>query len=490
LSTPAEKDGRRRRGVAAVSPFLTVNRNPKPRSERARRRRREPEAKPDAAEAAVAEGLAATSMAIGLVFPGVSGSSTTNSSWTKAPLGIQRKYNFSSIRFRCRGPFFGATCSHWLANGQEIFLPTVRATADYPDAAPNSSKYLGNRGYHPLEELKDHERNRNMMLTDAETARTTVEVNLSFGKSEFSFFVCQMNNNAVLIFPGPVHCEPHRHVSWGEFHYIVDDYGDIFFEIFDDENLLQDPEASNPVTALIGMDVPFYGELRSGVAGHKGNSSSSVNNPEVHCEVTEVSDILISWGMPDTLRLVHPLYFARCLSKAAHTKYKERMEYPSNGLCIMGCLRPAYIDEESYLRGLFHGEDNDGYGSDWRDGEFMSFNMNRKGGMRSSVYKLEIMTIELFSVYGGQFSINLQDFQDAQPDALAHCASAIIERISMHDMSCSSALKSLCRKKKGLNIEAASETAAEKKIRRMLFPRYHRKNVKVPNDDIRDSNSY
>lgn len=41
------------------------------------------------------------------------------------------------------------------------------------------------------------------------------------------------------------------------------------------------------------------------------------------------------------------------------------MDRPSNGLSIMGCLRPAFVDEESYLRRLFH-HDDDGYLSDWR----------------------------------------------------------------------------------------------------------------------------
>ena len=76
-----------------------------------------------------------------------------------------------------------------------------------------------------------------------------------------------------------VHCEPHEHISWAEFQYVVDEYGgvvsfcffnlpfsfsyvfmnltsflitflfpsDIFFEVFDDENILQDRGASNPV---------------------------------------------------------------------------------------------------------------------------------------------------------------------------------------------------------------------------------------------------
>jgi hypothetical protein len=41
------------------------------------------------------------------------------------------------------------------------------------------------------------------------------------------------------------------------------------------------------------------------------------------------------------------------------------MDSPSNGLSIVGYLRPAFIEEESYLRSMFHG-DNGGYSSDWK----------------------------------------------------------------------------------------------------------------------------
>jgi hypothetical protein len=54
--------------------------------------------------------------------------------------------------------------------------------------------------------------------------------------------------------------------------------------------------------------------------------------------------------------------------QAVHDKHREKMDSPSNGVSIVGYLRPAFIEEESYLRSLFHGECNgDGYSSDWRD---------------------------------------------------------------------------------------------------------------------------
>ncbi|ONM35555.1 Pentatricopeptide repeat (PPR) superfamily protein [Zea mays] len=239
-------------------------------------------------------------------------------------------------------------------------------------------------------------------------------------------------------------------------------------------------------------------------------------------------------------------------AQAIHNNNGEKMDSPSNGLSIVGYLRPAFIEEESYLRSMFHG-DNGGYSSDWKVNETDEYNRETRpvsGTNRlidddksrfdfnhaetrtdSMIYKLEIMTIELFSMYGKQFKIDPQDFQDSEPDILANSASSIIERIKENSDQCAAALRSLCRRKKGLTVEvcllplmsyfhgrnmqeasligvdslgidvrafsglevktvrfsfnaqALSERSAEKKIRRMLFPRYQRKNVKASTED-------
>lgn len=47
-------------------------------------------------------------------------------------------------------------------------------------------------------------------------------------------------------------------------------------------------------------------------------------------------------------------------------EYDKKMDHPSNGVSILGCLRPAFPDEESYIRRLFYYEGSDGYNSNWR----------------------------------------------------------------------------------------------------------------------------
>ncbi|KAG4149189.1 hypothetical protein ERO13_D05G326200v2 [Gossypium hirsutum] len=207
--------------------------------------------------------------------------------------------------------------------------------------------------------------------------------------------------------------------------------------------------------------------------------------------------------------------------EAVHVEHDRKMDHPSNGVSIVGCLRPAFADEESYLRRLFHFDYDEGYTSDWKDGEAPKPSSKYGGSKSGSIlYRLEIMQIELFSVYGAQSLISLKDFQDAEPDVLVHSTSAILERFSEKGIWCNVALKSLC-KKKGLQIEEAnligvdslgidvrifsgvevrtcrfpfkiramSEAAAEKKIRQLLFPRSRRKKFQSHGYELRDPGS-
>nr|CAB3475110.1 unnamed protein product [Digitaria exilis] len=422
--------------------------------------------------------------------------------WVKTPFDSRRFHDLSSLSFRCRNPF-GSIQHCWLSADQDT-LTKVRVAADYSDSVPDS-KYTRDRGYHPLEEVKERPKKKDLLLTDVETARTVVEA----------------NSKGLLVFPARVHNQPHGHVAWSEFQYVIDDYGDIFFEVPDSENLLEDDTANNPVTVLIGMDGPIIGERSVAISDFSDymDGENFVDVPDEHYSKidTEITDILIEWGMPATLRAIHPIYFAKCLTKAVRDDHGEKMDSPSNGVSIVGYLRPAFIEEESYLRSLFHGECNsDGYSSDSKDDDKSRFDFSNPGiNTDSMIYKLEIMTIELFSMYGKQLMIDPQDFQDSEPDILATSASAIIERIKENSDQCAVALRSLCRRKKSITVEEASligvdslgidvrafsgleartvrfsfnaqalsERSAEKKIRRMLFPRYQRKTVKTSTED-------
>jgi len=42
-------------------------------------------------------------------------------------------------------------------------------------------------------------------------------------------------------------------------------------------------------------------------------------------------------------------------------EYIKRMDHPSNGVSIIGFLRPIYDEERSYLRWMYHTEDGTVY---------------------------------------------------------------------------------------------------------------------------------
>ncbi|CAN6448904.1 unnamed protein product [Victoria cruziana] len=460
------------------------------------------------------------------------------SAWIRSPCESQRNvigsnrriYDHCSLSFRCKNPLYGGSFSSISSTDHDICLSKVWVAADYSDSIPDSSNCGESMGYHPLEDVKER-KGKDKILTDAEIARTVAEA----------------NNKALLVFPGIVHREPHGHASWCDYHYVIDAYGDMYFEIYDYENIMQDREASNPVNVLIGLDIPIY-KANKGLADDDYESPDIGSGDEIyfedddHEENDEVNVPASStdWGYPDSMHWVHPMYFARHLTKAVDSKYGEMMDHPSNGISIVGLLRPALLDEEYYLRRFFYGEECDDHSSDWKDesdkeleqvtstsdltdGDFLRPNMKDNGSRFSStLYKLEIVNIQLFNVYGNQRGVSLQDFQEAEPDILVHSASAIIDHFNEYGMKCTAALRTLCRKKKGMKVEGAniigvdslgldvrvysgvetktlrfpfnspatSESSAEKKIQRMLFPRHHRRNPKPPNDAYEDADSF
>lgn len=52
-----------------------------------------------------------------------------------------------------------------------------------------------------------------------------------------------------------------------------------------------------------------------------------------------------------------------------------------------------------------------------------------------------------------QTSIEVQEFCDGEPDILAHCSAAIIDRMNFAGNKTEEALKALCRREKGLEVE-------------------------------------
>ncbi|CAA0839383.1 Pentatricopeptide repeat (PPR) superfamily protein [Striga hermonthica] len=418
-------------------------------------------------------------------------------SWIKAPFELHGVFPYHGLSFRSDNLFSGTTRHQWLPQKHDICLSQVPVAADYSDSVPDadSSNYTNHKGYHPLEDVRDNRRVRDKVLTSSEIARTAVE----------------SNHRAMLIFPGAVHCEPHEKISWAEFQFVVDDFGDICFEVYDDQNILQDRGTINPVTVLIGMDIACYESRKMGL--YDDNTVDFEPEEDVFFidEYSEIedpikTDIWDNWEIPEKSSSTHPIYFSKCLAKAIDVEHVKMMDHPSNGVVLWGFLRPVYSDEENYIRRFFKDEKSDGYTSGGRDANSESFSVDNENCGRSTIYRLEIAKIELFSVYGVQSVVSVQDFQFAEPDVLVHSMPSILKRFDRTGSRCNVALKAFCRKK-GLYVERANligvdslgidvrvsagtevrthrfsfkvrantDCAADKQIQQLLFPKSKRK---------------
>ncbi|PRQ56587.1 hypothetical protein RchiOBHm_Chr1g0338021 [Rosa chinensis] len=113
------------------------------------------------------------------------------------------------------------------------------------------------------------------------------------------------NDSALLVFPGKIHSEPHEQISWAEFQYVIDDYGG-----------LVNPHLEN---ALFGMDIPTHnnGRIAGGFSILDDQNSDDIPFDDHYLEVvqSEAFDVL-DWEIPDASTLIHPIYFAKCLTKS------------------------------------------------------------------------------------------------------------------------------------------------------------------------------
>ncbi|XP_057849620.1 uncharacterized protein At3g49140 isoform X2 [Cryptomeria japonica] len=458
-----------------------------------------------------------------------------------------------TFRFDTGNHYFGLSDCFRVSRAGKLWHAKVQVAADYSDSRSASFHHHGELGYHPLEEISDSENTERgeSRLSYAEIARSTVEA----------------NHKAMLVHPGTIHHEPHREISLTELEYVIDDYGDIYFELNGDDKILRSPRARNPVNVFVGLDeLQIYGEQERAAYENHNNiytyNSSDTNDKydyeedwsfiDYEGDDSDHSETVKDWAKLDTMATVHPLHFAKKMVKAVSTNYSEKMDRPCNGVAIIGFLRPALMEEESYVQRFLYckdyssGDDNhteeidefsNGNGepnalSDKEEGKIQSENqsvfkwenMSDSGyedvtnsglsaddpdlmsmiapeteeswtlgsesdsdSISSSMYKLEILSIQLISVYGNQSTVNVQDFQQAEPDILTHSSSEIIACFNNGSQKAKYALKALCQKKRGLDVEVTTENAAKKQIRHLLFPRSRSRHQKSRRNCYRGS---
>lgn len=244
------------------------------------------------------------------------------------------------------------------------------------------------------------------------------------------------------------------------------------------------------------------------------------------------------WAKLETMRSAHPMYFAKKIVEVVSDDPIDFMEQPPAGLAIQGLLRPAFIEERSVMNkrkpshpdhkpdlskddkgakdkvedvGMINGHALESASSE--DNSALTEDLERDKGLANgtSFYKLEMIKIQLISAYGHQTAVEIEDYRKARPDAIAHSAGKIISRVNATGEKTTSALKSLCWRCKGLQVEeasligidslgfdlrvcsgtqvqtlrfafnsrATSEYSAERQLNDLLFPRSNLKTQKV-----------
>ncbi|KAK1299921.1 Uncharacterized protein QJS10_CPB13g00822 [Acorus calamus] len=217
------------------------------------------------------------------------------------------------------------------------------------------------------------------------------------------------------------------------------------------------------------------------------------------------SEVLTDWATFETMHSSHPMYFAKRMTEVISDTHLDWMVQPSNGLVIQSVLRPAFNEENSVVRKnlLDHQAGID---------ETVEIQKDGSRGTGATFYKLEMIDIQLVSSYGNQSTVKIQDFRRARPDVIAHSAVQIISRFRAGGERNTQALKSLCWRLKGIQVEeavltgvdslgidlrvcsgtqvqtlrfafnmrATSEYSAERQLHDLLFPRTQKKIPKKP----------
>ncbi|KAJ3671354.1 hypothetical protein LUZ60_007433 [Juncus effusus] len=354
--------------------------------------------------------------------------------------------------------------------------------------------------YHPFEDLTDDESDVNGIpvipsrLPDSQIARTIVEV----------------NNKASLVLS--LGDEEDEDFSFPDLPYSTDEHGDIYFEVQNDESLAELAD-DRIVKVTIGLDSSeliveqdemwksedFDFEIDLIDSDDESNSDDESDSEDYDSDEVEVEFFIVDdedqdenmndWSEFETVNSCHPFDFAKNITEAVMREKIEWTDHPSTGVIIEGLLRPVFSDESSKKNiSSKNGEKNAKYENEQNEAAFL---------------KLEVMNIQLNTASGNQSNINVHEYKRAKPDLIAHSASNIISRLKSGGEKIVIALKSLCLRQFGLQVEeacvigvdslgfdvkvcsskqmqvlrfpfdkrATSEFGAEKQVHELLFPK-------------------
>ncbi|KAJ4705940.1 Pentatricopeptide repeat (PPR) superfamily protein [Melia azedarach] len=365
----------------------------------------------------------------------------------------------------------------------------IRASASDP------VRRNGKTRYHPSEDIADSTLDNGLdaRLTAAETTRTIIEV----------------NSKATLMFTDFINDGIHENIIWPDLPYVTDEHGNIYFQVRNEEDILQSLTSENNfVQVIIGFDIAEMlkemelsgpSDIDFGIDEIEDEDSDVeddeededeedeeddenwVNVLEAEEDIDDEDEDVGDWAKLETMRSSHPMYFAKKLAEVASDDPIDWMEQPPAGLAIQGLLRPALIEEHSDIQRHISGNqsraaDISGNAVENKQEDLHIINGHRHESETSSndssyaekskkddmpingtsFYKLEMIKIQLILAHAHQAVVDVEDFRKAQPDAIAHSAAKIISRLKAGGEKTTQALKSLCWRSKGIQAEEAA----------------------------------
>ncbi|CAL1404848.1 unnamed protein product [Linum trigynum] len=367
---------------------------------------------------------------------------------------------------------------------------TIRASQGQLASGSDSSEQNDKVQYHPFEGIADSasKGSGDARLTAEETCRTIVEV----------------NSRATVMLTNLFNEEIHENIVWSDMPYVTDEYGNVYFQVKNDEDILKTlTSENNYVQAIIGFDADdMISEMEllnnsdidfEGIDDEDSDGEEDDDDDDYDEEIVAVLEDEgdedsdddgddEDWEDGDSS---HPMYFAKRLTQIASDDPVDWMKQPPTGLAIQGLLRPAFDEEHTDIRR--HMSDNKLRHEDQAGKEKAESKTDDLGAINgqetkpassedvsvraekdvaapatgTSFYKLEPIKIQLISADGHQTSVEPEDFRNAKPDAIAHSAAKIISRLKDGGEEVTEALISLCWRCKGIQVEEATVTGMD-----------------------------
>ncbi|KAK8970129.1 hypothetical protein KSP40_PGU020225 [Platanthera guangdongensis] len=199
------------------------------------------------------------------------------------------------------------------------------ASPEHSESLPNSPKNSWMQNYHPSEDIREPlpvDNGELARLTDAETARTLIEV----------------NSAATLMLTEDIG-EVQQNIICSDVPYLTDESGDIYFEATNNDgnlrNFTSEDADDTLMQVIIGLDnLELLTEI-----GASGSSAFSFGVDEVISEDDDldydseeddlvifeeeeeddddvISEISNDWSHAETMQATHPVYFAQKISEA------------------------------------------------------------------------------------------------------------------------------------------------------------------------------